>query len=165
MRKSKKVEVKIPKGIDHGSSLRLQGLGQAGVKGGPSGNLYVVVHVKEHDVFERVGDDIYIQVPISYTQAVFGDEITVPTLDGKAKLKIPYGTQTSTVFRMKGKGIPHLSGSGAGSQMVKVVVQVPKKLNKKQKNLLKEFADVSGDDAKPYKNILDKIKSKKKKKK
>lgn len=150
-RKSKKVEVNIPAGVENGSTLRLQGLGQAGDKGGPTGNLYIVIHVKPHEVFERVGDDIYLETPISFTQAVFGDEITVPTLTGKAKLKIPTGTQTNTIFRMRGKGIPHTNGVGKGSQMVKVIVKTPKKLNKKQKQLLKEFAELSGEETKPIK--------------
>lgn len=160
VRKSKKVEVKIPKGIDNGSSLRLHGLGQVSARGGQSGNLYVVVHVKKHDVFERVSDDIYLQVPISYTQAVFGVEITIPTLSGKAKLKIPAGTPTSTIFRMKGKGIPHLSGVGSGSQMVKIVVQVPKKLNKKQKQILKEFSEEFDEKEKSSKKMFGKKKKK-----
>lgn len=158
VRKSKKIEVKIPAGVENGSSLRLQGLGQVGDRGGPAGNLYVVVHIKPHEIFERVGDDIYMEIPISFTQAVFGDEITVPTLRGKAKLNIPSGTQTNTIFKMSGKGIPHLNGVGSGSQMVKVIVQTPKRLTKKQRELLQEFAEESGEEAQPYKNIFDRIK-------
>jgi molecular chaperone DnaJ len=102
--------------------------------------LYVVIYVKEHDVFERQGDDIYVKVPVSFAVAALGGEIEVPTLSGKAKLKIPSGTQNNTVFRMKGKGIPYLHGYGTGNENVEVVVEVPKKLSKKQKELLKEFA-------------------------
>lgn len=152
-RKSKMVEVNIPAGVENGSTLRLQGLGQLGDRGGPAGNLYVVIHVKAHDVFERVGDDIYLETQISFTQAVFGDEISVPTLTGKVKLKIPAETQTNTIFRMKGKGIPHINGVGKGSQMVKVLIETPKKLNKKQKKLLKEFAEASGE-TKPLKKFF-----------
>ncbi len=152
------IDVSIPEGIENGSTLRLQGEGQAGDIGGPAGNLYVVVRIKPHKVFERVGDDIYIEVPISFTQAVFGSEITVPTLDSKAQLKIPKHTQTDTLFRMKGKGIPNLNGRSKGNQFVKVVVQTPEKLNKKQKDLLKEFAKLSGEDARPDKGFFEKLK-------
>ncbi|MBW2970917.1 molecular chaperone DnaJ [Candidatus Woesearchaeota archaeon] len=158
VRKQATIEVDIPAGIEHGASLRLAGQGQAGEKGAPAGNLYLVVNIKPHSVFERVSDDLYIEVPISFTTAVFGGEIEVPTLHGKAKLKIPKGTQSHTIFRMKGKGIPHLQVMGSGSQMVKVVVQTPEKLTRKQQQLLKEYADASGEEARPDKSFLRKLK-------
>ncbi|MFH1398891.1 MAG: molecular chaperone DnaJ [Candidatus Woesearchaeota archaeon] len=157
LRKHAGIEVKIPAGIESGASLRLRGMGQAGDQGGQSGHLYVVVNVKPHNVFERVVDDIYIEVPISFTQAVFGDDIIVATLKGSAKLKIPAGTQTNTVFRMKGKGIPHIDGGGNGSELVKVVMQTPQKLSKKQKKLLIDFAKESGEDAAPDKGFFNRI--------
>ncbi|MAG08341.1 molecular chaperone DnaJ [Candidatus Woesearchaeota archaeon] len=136
---TRKIEVEIPEGADNGTKLRITSEGEAGEKGAPSGDLYIVLHIKEHEVFEREEDDINVEVPISFAQAALGTEIEVPTLDGKAKLNIPAGTQTSTIFRMKGKGIPHLQGYGNGSENVKVIVKVPEKLSKKQKQLLKEF--------------------------
>jgi molecular chaperone DnaJ len=139
VRKERKIKVKIPAGVETGSRLRMPGEGEAGQKGGPSGDLYILIGVEHHDTFERHGDDIYLEVPVSFVDAAMGTEIEVPTLDGKAKLKIPSGTQTDTVFKMKGKGIPHLNAYGTGSEEVKVVVQVPKKLSRKQKDLLKEF--------------------------
>ncbi len=137
--KKKKIEVEIPAGVSNGTKLRVRGEGEAGAKGGPNGDLYVVIYVQEHDIFKRDGDDIYLDVPITFTQAALGDEIEVPTLEGKASLKIPSGTQSHTIFRMKNKGIPHLQGYGKGSQNVRVVIKTPDKLTKKQKELLKEF--------------------------
>ena len=139
VKKTKKLEIKIPAGVDTGTHLRIPGEGQAGEKGAESGDLYVGIHVKQHDTFERHGDDLYIKVPLLFTTASLGGEIEVPTLEGKAKLKIPSGTQSNTVFRMGDKGIPHLDSYGKGDQNVEVVVSVPEKLNKKQKELLKEF--------------------------
>ena len=136
---NRKIEIKIPKGVGEGTKLRVYGEGEAGVHGGGTGDLYVVIHIKPHNVFERHGNDVYTESPISFTQACLGAEIEVPTLDGKAKLKIPVGTQTDTLFKMKGKGIPDLEGYGTGNQNVKVVVKIPEKLTKKQKELLKEF--------------------------
>lgn len=137
--KETKIKVKIPAGVDSGSRLRIQGEGEAGRKGGPAGDLYVLIDVAEHDIFERRDDDIYIEMHISFTDAALGTEIEVPTLDGKAKLKIPAGTQPETVFKMKGKGMPHLNSYGVGSEEVKIVVEIPTKLSKKQKELLKDF--------------------------
>jgi len=139
VKKTKKIEIKVPAGSETGTNLRVVGEGEAGEKGAESGDLYVIVHVKEHDVFERHGDDIYIKANLPFTIAALGGEINVPTLKGNAKLKIPAGTQSNTVFRMNGKGIPHLHGSGAGDEDVEVIITVPKKLTKKQKEHLKEF--------------------------
>ena len=146
VKKRRKIHIKIPAGIDDGSQLRVSGEGESGIRGGSPGDLYVVVHVKPHDFFEREGDDIYCEVPITFTQAALGDEIEVPTLTGKVKLKIPAGTQTNTYFRLKGHGVPRLRGIGQGDQHVKVVVVTPTKLSEKQKELLREFARLSGED-------------------
>jgi len=135
----KKIMVEIPAGVDEGNRIRLSEEGEAGIKGAPSGDLYIVVHVKPHKIFEREGDDIHLEMPISFSKAALGGEIEVPLLKEKTKLKIPPGTQTNTIFRLKDKGIPHLHGSGRGSEMVKVVIQTPKRLNQKQKKLLEEF--------------------------
>ena len=144
VRKTRKIEIKIPAGAEEGTNLRIKGEGEAGEKGTETGDLYVVIHMREHDVFERHGDDIYVKIDIPFAIAALGGEVEVPTLDGKAKLKIPAGTQNNTVFRMKGKGIPYLHGYGQGNENVEVIVEVPKKLTKKQKELLKEFAEESG---------------------
>jgi molecular chaperone DnaJ len=139
IKKTRKIEINIPKGAEDGIKLRVAGEGEAGEKGGPSGNLYVEINVKPHKTFTREDDDLYIEVPISFVQAALGSEIEVPTLDGKATLKIPAGTQTNTIFRMRGKGMPHLQDSSYGDEKVKVIVHVPEKLSKRQKELLEEF--------------------------
>jgi len=139
----RKINVTIPAGIDSGSHLRISNEGEAGEKNAPPGDLYVRVFVKEHDIFERKGNDIYAKNPISFVQAVFGDEIEVPTLKGKARMTIPEGTQTGTLFRLKGKGIKRLNGFGAGDEYVKVIIQTPSKLTKKQKDVLLEYAKLS----------------------
>ncbi|MCW4022253.1 MAG: molecular chaperone DnaJ [Candidatus Bathyarchaeota archaeon] len=134
-----KIKVKIPAGFEDGYSLRISGEGKPGIKGGPRGDLYVLVHVKPHEMFVRRGDDILYEAQVSFPQVALGTKIMVPTLNGDAKLKIPEGTQSGTVFRLKGKGIPHLQGWGRGDQFVNVVINTPKKLSKKQKKLLKEL--------------------------
>jgi len=135
----KTVKVKIPAGVETGNRLRIHGEGEAGEKGAETGDLYIFITVKPHKTFEREGYDINIEVPIKFGIATMGGEIEVPTLEGETTLKIPSGTQSETIFRIKGKGIPHLNGYGTGSENVKVTVQVPKKLNRKQKKLLEEF--------------------------
>ncbi|MDI6639706.1 MAG: molecular chaperone DnaJ [Methanocellales archaeon] len=137
--RTRKISVKIPPGVDTGSRLRIAGEGEPGIRGGPAGDLYVVVHVQEHEVFMRDGDDVICEIPISFTQAALGTEIEVPTLEDKTKMKIPAGTQTGTLFRLKGMGIPHLRGRGRGDQHVKVIVKTPTKLSKKQRELLLEL--------------------------
>ncbi len=144
VKKRRKIHVKIPAGIDDGQQLRMAGQGEGGVNGGPAGDLYVVFHVRSHEFFERDGDDIYCEMPITFVQAALGDEVEVPTLHGKVKLKIPAGTQTGTKFRLKGKGVPNLRGYGTGDQHVIVRIITPTKLSEKQKQMLREFADVSG---------------------
>jgi len=144
VKKRRKINVKIPAGIDDGQQLRVSGQGEPGINGGPSGDLYVVFHVRDHEFFERDGDDIYCEVPITFTQAALGDEIEVPTLHGKVKLKVPAGTQTGTKFRLRGKGVPNVRGYGVGDQNIHVKVVTPTKLTDKQKQLLREFAEISG---------------------
>jgi len=136
---NEKISVDIPAGVDTGSQLRLQGLGERGPSS--SGDLYVFVHVKEHALFKRDEDDIYIETPISFSQAALGAEIDVPTLSGKAKLKIPAGTQTHTIFRMKGEGMPRVHGRGKGDQLVRVIIRTPTNLSEKQKKHLSDLGD------------------------
>jgi molecular chaperone DnaJ len=137
-------EVNVPAGVDNGSRLRVSGRGEAGQRGSPAGDLYISLFVRPHKTFERHGNDIFLDAPITFVTAALGGEIEVPTLEGTAKLKIPAGTQSETVFRMKEHGIPSLRGRGKGSQKVKVTISVPKKLSKKQKDLLKEFSKSLG---------------------
>ncbi|WFD11576.1 molecular chaperone DnaJ [Tepidibacter hydrothermalis] len=157
--KKKQVNIKIPAGIDDGSAIRLSGEGELGLRGGPRGDLYVVIDVLPHKLFERDGNDVYCEMPITFAQAALGDEVEVPTLDGKVKYKIPEGTQTGTVFRLREKGIPRLRSKTRGDQYVKVVVEVPKKLSENQKDLLKQFAKESGEEVhEQRKNFFDKMK-------
>lgn len=144
VKKRKKIHVKIPAGIDDGQQLRISGQGEGGINGGPSGDLYIVFHVREHEFFERDGDDVYCEMPITFVQASLGDDIEVPTLHGKVKLKVPAGTQTGTKFRLKGKGIPNVRGYGVGDQHILVRIITPTKLTDKQKQLLRDFAEISG---------------------
>ncbi|WLR56288.1 molecular chaperone DnaJ [Mesobacillus subterraneus] len=139
-----KIHVKIPAGVDDDQQLRVAGKGEAGINGGPSGDLYIVFHIRSHEFFERDGDDIYCEMPITFVQASLGDEVEVPTLHGKVKLKVPAGTQTGTKFRLKGKGVPNVRGYGTGDQHVLVKIITPTKLSEKQKQLLRDFAEVSG---------------------
>ena len=159
VRVSKSLSVDIPAGIDDGQMLRVSGQGDAGVNGGPSGNLNVGVRVKNHPLFEREEYDIHCEIPITYAQAVMGDELVVPTIDGNVKYSIGEGTQTGTVFRLKGKGVKKLQRSERGDQYVKVYVEVPKNLDKKQKELLKEFeASLEDKNYEKKKNFFDKLK-------
>ena len=152
-------QVKVPAGVDTGSRLRLSGMGEAGTGGGPTGDLIIVIHVKDHDIFDRDGDDLYCQIPIKFTLASLGGAIDVPTLSGRASLKIPAGTQSGTTFRMRKKGMTSLRGYGNGDQYITVHVEVPKSLTGKQKSLLEEFAKESGDDQNPVgKSFFDKAK-------
>ena len=144
IRKTRKLEVKIPSGANDGTQLRVQGAGEAGDKGTAPGDLYIVIQVKEHDLFERQENDVYIKIPVPFSIAAIGGKIEVPTLKGKADLKIPAGTQSNTVFRMNGQGIPDLRYGNDGDELVEVVIDVPKKLTKKQKKLLEDFEKESG---------------------
>jgi molecular chaperone DnaJ len=146
VRKLQSLSVRIPPGVDNGSRLKLRGEGEAGFSGGPSGDLYVVVHVREHAIFARQDNDVIVEVPVSFPQAALGAEIEVPTLDGKVKFKIPSGTQSGKVFRLKGKGFTDLHGYGRGDELVKIVVETPKRLSARQRELLEEFAKISGED-------------------
>lgn len=135
-----KVKLRIPAGVDTGTRLRSSGEGEAGMRGGPAGDLYVVLHVKAHDLFERDGDDLHCEVPISFVQAALGAEVEVPTMQGKAHIKIPAGTQGGTTFRIKGKGVRNVHGHGVGDLHMRTVVEVPSKLNTAQRAKLEEFA-------------------------
>lgn len=144
--KEKTLEIKIPAGVETGSRLRVTGEGEAGPNGGPSGDLFVVVHVKEHDVFERQGANLYSAAPITFAQAALGAEIQVKTLDGLEDLKIPAGTQTGTVFRIKSQGMPALGGRGRGDLFVAVTLITPKSLTKEQRKLLEQLAEIEDKD-------------------
>jgi molecular chaperone DnaJ len=136
----KKVSLQIPPGVDTGSRLRLRGEGEEGERGAPPGDLYVIIYVEPHEFFEREGDDIIWQVPIPFTIAALGGDIEVSTLDGSKKIQIAKGTQPGEIFRLRGEGIPHLHARGRGDEIIQIAVQVPKKLTKRQEELLKEFA-------------------------
>lgn len=153
--KSKTLEVKIPAGVDTGDRIRLAGEGEAGANGGPTGDLYVQVSVRQHRIFERDGADLYCEMPISFADAALGGELEVPTLDGRVKLKIPEGTQTGKLFRLRGKGVAPVRGGGTGDLLCRVSVETPVHLNKRQKELLREFqTEMDGEDSKhsPRKN-------------
>jgi molecular chaperone DnaJ len=147
--KTTKLNVRIPPGVDTGSRLRSSGNGEAGMAGGRAGDLYIVLTVKEHELFERQGEDLFCEIPIKFTLATLGGTIEVPTLFGKASLKIPVGTQSGTTFRLRGKGMPSLRGGHQGDQLVRVHVEVPQSLSSEQRRLLEEFARVSGDANEP----------------
>lgn len=151
--KTKKVKVKVPAGVDHGSKLRIARSGEAGIRGQVAGDLYVVLNVSRSDIFERDETDLYLNVPVSFSQAALGCEIKIPTLEKEISIKIPSGTQSGTKLRLKGKGVPYLDGYGKGDLFVIVSVVTPKKLSKEQKKLFKELGKSDG-----KKSILDKIK-------
>jgi molecular chaperone DnaJ len=136
----KKVSLQIPPGVDTGSRLRLRGEGEEGSRGGPAGDLYVIIYVEPHEFFEREGDDIIWRVPIPFATAALGGDIEVPTLDGNKTIQIPKGTQPGEIFRLRGEGIPHLHGRGRGDQIIQTTIKVPKKITKRQEELLEEFA-------------------------
>ena len=145
VRRAKKMTVKVPAGIDDGQTISKQGAGNAGANGGPAGDLLISVIVRPHAIFERDGTSVIMEQEITYAQAVLGAEVEVPTLDGKVKLTIPEGTQPGAVFRLRGKGIPYLRGSGRGDQFVSVKLTVPKNLSNHQKEALREFAAAMGE--------------------
>ncbi len=159
VKKQKTIEVTVPAGIDDEQVLNLGGQGNAGTNGGPSGDLHVYVNVRPHPIFERRGNDVWCEMPITFTQAALGAEVTVPTLDGRVSYQVHEGTQPGDVFKLRGKGIPQLGGRGRGDQYVRVTIEVPKNLSSKQKELLKEF-DSSAEE-KNYqkrKSFFDKLK-------
>ena len=145
VRKRKTIKVNIPAGIDHGQTISLRGQGNAGRNGGPAGDLLITVMVQPHELFRRDGVDVFCEAPITFTQAVLGAELEIPTIDGKVKYSIPEGTQTGTVFRLKGKGIPVLNGRGRGDQYVTVTIETPRNLNKEQKEALRKFSETLGE--------------------
>ena len=150
----------MPAGIDEGQMIKLSGQGELGTRGGPRGDLYIEVSVNAHQLFTREGYDVYLEMPITFAQATLGDEIQVPTLDGKVQYQVPEGTQTGTVFRLKGKGIPKLRSNVRGDQYVKVTVEIPTKLNDKQKELVRQFAKECGEEVhERQKSLGDKIDS------
>lgn len=152
-------EIEIPAGIDDGQTLQVRGYGDAGINGGPAGDLNITVTVRPDPIFEREGYDIHTEIPITYTQATLGDEIVVPTIDGKVKYAVPEGTQTGTIFRLRGKGVKKLNRSDRGDQYVKVNVEVPSNLTKRQKDLLKEFeTSLNEKNYQKRKSFFDKIK-------
>jgi molecular chaperone DnaJ len=147
--KLSRVKLKIPAGIREGSRLRSLGNGEAGTRGGPPGDLYVVIHVKEHKIFQREGDDLYCEVPIPFSVAALGGEIDVPTLEGKAHLKVPVGTQSGQMFKLRSKGITNVNGRSHGDLFARLIVEVPSRLNAQQRRKLEEFAALCGDENTP----------------
>lgn len=144
--KNSKISIDIPAGIDEGQTISLRGEGEPGLRGGSSGDLFVTIHIKPHPIFKREGFDVVCDVPISFTQAALGAEIDIPTIDGKMTYTIPEGTQPGTIFKIRGKGIKHLRSSARGDQYIRVNIEVPVKLTTKQKDILRQFAEVSGDE-------------------
>ncbi len=158
--KTRTIDVKIPQGVDTGSHLRIEGMGEEGTNGGYSGDLYVVIHVDPHPVFDRYNNDLYAKIEVSLPQAIFGAEVEVPAIKGKVKLKIPSGTQSHTIFRIRGQGMPDVRTGKRGDLLIRVVVEVPSpvKLSKKEKEILEEYAKISGGEgAKVGKGFFDKF--------
>jgi molecular chaperone DnaJ len=154
----KSLKVRIPAGVEDGMRLRVAGEGEAGISGGPPGDLYVVIHTREHPLFQRDGSDIHCEVPISFVQAALGSEIEVPTLEGKVSLRVPEGTQSGKTFRLRGKGLPSVGSPARGDQHVRIFVEVPTKLTARQRELLERFAEESGTDVSPVtKSFLEKL--------
>ena len=152
-----RIKLKIPAGIEDGSRLRSSRNGEAGMRGGPPGDLYVVIHIKEHAVFQRDEENLYCEVPIRFSIAALGGEVNVPTLEGKATLKIPAGTQGGTLFKLRGKGVPTLNSTSRGDLLVRVLVEVPSKLNSEQRKKLEEFSELCGDENTPlHKSFFEK---------
>ena len=145
VRKRKTIKVNIPAGIDHGQTISLRGQGHAGSNGGPSGDLLITVMVRPHEIFRREGTSVFCEAPITFSQAVLGATLEIPTIDGKVEYKVPEGTQSGTVFRLRGKGIPVLNGRGRGDQYVTVTIETPRDLNREQKEALKKFSETLGE--------------------
>jgi molecular chaperone DnaJ len=161
VRKTRKINIKIPPGVEDGQHLKLRGQGDAAGPKGESGDLYVVINIQPHPRFQRMDSDLIMEMPISFTQATLGADVEVPTLNGRAKIKVPAGTQTGTVFRLRGKGMPRLQGMGAGDLHVKVKIKTPASLTSRQKQLLEDLAIEFGEKKRPQnekeKSILNKI--------
>ncbi|MEO8438920.1 MAG: molecular chaperone DnaJ [Spartobacteria bacterium] len=147
--KTSRIKIKVPAGISHGSRLRSTRNGEAGVRGGEKGDLYIVVHIKEHPIFQREEDNLHCEVPISFTTAALGGEVPVPTLEGKASLKVPPGTQSGQSFRLRGKGVGHVDSRERGDLFARLLVEVPSRLNNEQRQKLEEFAALCGEDNSP----------------
>ncbi len=145
VRKKKTIQASIPAGIDNGQTISIRGQGNAGKNGGPAGDLLITITVRPHELFRREGTSVLCEAPITFTQAVLGAELEIPTIDGKVKYTLPEGTQSGTTFRLKGKGIPSINGRGRGDQYVTVYIEPPKNLNKEQKEALKKFAETMGE--------------------
>jgi molecular chaperone DnaJ len=159
-RRTHTLNVRIPAGVDTGSRLKLRGEGETGGNGGPAGDLYVVIRVAEHPVFLRDGVDLVCEMPVSFVQAALGTEVDIPSLDGPQKLKVPSGTQSGHLFRLRGLGVPDLNGYGRGDLVVRLTVETPRKLSARQRELLEEFARISGEEMHPMsKSFLEKVKS------
>jgi molecular chaperone DnaJ len=152
--KTSRIKLKIPAGIADGSRLRSARNGEAGIRGGPQGDLYVVVHVKEHEIFQREEDNLYCEVPIPFPLAALGGEVEVPTLEGKAHVKVPAGTQSGQVFKLRGKGIVHVNGRERGDLLARLMVEVPTRLNAEQRQKLEEFAGLCGEENTPIRKTF-----------
>lgn len=158
-RADRSLTVKIPAGVETGTRLKLTGEGEAGLRSGDRGDLYVVIEVQEHPLFARQGDDLYCEVPVSFAEAALGAELEIPSLSGMMKLKIPAGTQSGSEFRVRGKGVPSLRGHGRGDLVVKIVVEVPTRLTAKQRELLEAYALLENGDGSPLaKSFVEKVK-------
>lgn len=145
MRKQRTVTVQIPAGIDHGQTISVRGEGSAGQNGGPAGDIFVTVNVAPHEIFKRRGQDVMVELPVTFVQAALGAELEAPSIDGKISYTMPEGTQPDTVFRIRGKGIPNLNGRGRGDQFIKVKIEIPRNLTREQKELLRQFEETVGD--------------------
>lgn len=156
---SSRIKLKIPAGIADGSRLRSSGNGEAGIRGGAAGDLYVVIHIKEHPIFQRDEDNLYCEVPVSFPLAALGGEIAVPTLEGKANLKVPAGTQSGQVFKLRGKGVVNVNARDRGDLLARLLVEVPSRLNSEQRQKLEEFAALCGEENTPlHKSFFDRAK-------
>ncbi|MCQ9208842.1 MAG: molecular chaperone DnaJ, partial [Omnitrophica bacterium] len=159
VKQERKIRIQVPAGADTGLRLRVSGEGEAGARGGPSGDLYVDIYVQPDEIFERHGQNLLCEVPISFTQAALGAEIEVPTLNGKVKMRVPSGTQSGKLFRLRGKGISDVHGYGKGDELVRVNVETPTGLNAKQRKLLQEFAKECGEEVNPLsRSFVEKVK-------
>jgi len=156
--KSTKIKVTIPKGVEHGTTLRVSGEGEGGERGAPSGDLYVVLSIAPHKIFERRGNNLHMDMPINFVGLALGTDIEVPTVDGQVKLKVPVGTQSNTIFKMRGKGVPFIRGSAVGDQFVRVYAYTPQNLNSKQEKVLRDFGAAVGENMVPGKGFFEKLK-------
>ncbi len=157
IKKERKIEISIPAGMESNTRLRISAEGEMPPRGGIRGDLYILIYVKPHEIFQREDNDIICDVPITFIQAALGDEITIPTLEGKVKMKIPPGTQSGKIFRLRGKGIADIHGYGRGDELIRIIVEIPAKLTTKQKHLLKEFAESGGEITPGVKSFMEKV--------